>query len=108
LSLPPAQPRSPEHLRQVVYNGYRREDGLWDIEAHLCDTKHVPFEVPGEISWAPHEPIHDMEIRLTVDQQLVIREIAVAMLNSNSRKCVQPLTLPRCSSMARRQPAPKV
>ncbi len=89
MSLPPAQPRSPEHLRQVVYNGYRREDGLWDIEAHLRDTKHVPFEVPGEISWAPHEPIHDMEIRLTVDQQLVIREIAVAMNHVPHDDCPQ-------------------
>ncbi len=79
LSLPPPAPRKASHTRQVTYHGFRREDGLWDIEAHLRDTKPEPFEVPGEKQWLPHEPIHDMSIRLTVDTALVIRDIAVAM-----------------------------
>lgn len=78
-SLPPAQPRKLAHTRQVTYHGYRRDDGLWDIEAHLRDTKPEPFTIPSERTWAANEPIHDMSIRLTVDTQLVIRDIAVAM-----------------------------
>lgn len=79
ISLPPAQPRQLAHTRQVTFHGYRRDDGLWDIEAHLRDAKPVPFTIPSERTWAANEPIHDMSIRLTVDTQLVIRDIAVAM-----------------------------
>jgi hypothetical protein len=78
-SLPPAQPRQLAHTREVTFHGYRRDDGLWDIEAHMRDTKPVPFTIPSERTWAANEPIHDMSIRLTVDTQLVIRDIAVAM-----------------------------
>jgi Protein of unknown function (DUF2889). len=27
--------REPRHARRVTCDGYRRADGLWDIEAHL-------------------------------------------------------------------------
>ena len=27
------------HTRSIECRGYEREDGLWDIEAHLVDTK---------------------------------------------------------------------
>lgn len=67
------------HTRQVTYTGYRREDGLWDIEATLLDTKPNPFSVPGERNWAPHEPIHQMAIRLTVDSKLVVQNVQAVM-----------------------------
>ena len=28
------------HTRRVRYEGYRRSDGLWDIEGHITDEKH--------------------------------------------------------------------
>ena len=37
--LPPAQARVLSHTRAVTYHGYQRDDGLWDIEAHLRDSK---------------------------------------------------------------------
>ncbi len=89
MHLPSPQPRVAAHTRQVTYHGYRREDGLWDIEAHLRDSKHAAFEVPGERAWAAHEPIHDLLIRLTVDPQLVVRDIAVAMPSTPHDDCVQ-------------------
>ena len=79
MALPPPAPRALAHTRAVTYHGYRRDDGLWDIEAHLRDTKPFAFEVPGEIAWEANAPIHDMQIRLTVDQGFVIRDIAVSM-----------------------------
>ena len=53
--LPPAQARTLSHTRAVTYHGYRRDDGLWDIEAHLHDSKPAPYEVPGEKKWEPYE-----------------------------------------------------
>ena len=38
-SLAAPVPRTHVHTRDVQYRGYRREDGLWDIEAELTDTK---------------------------------------------------------------------
>ena len=41
MPLSPAPPRQPVHDRRVRCQGYRRADGLWDIEGHLTDTKEL-------------------------------------------------------------------
>lgn len=75
LSLPPAAPRAALHTRQVECRGFRREDGLWDIEGHLVDTKAYPFanSFRGEIP--PGEPLHDMWLRLTLDDSLQVQDV---------------------------------
>jgi hypothetical protein len=75
MPLTPAQPRETIHHRSVQCRGYRRDDGLWDIEGHLVDTKTYTFvnRERGEIT--PGEPIHEMWLRLTVDDDLVVHEI---------------------------------
>ncbi|MBO6784243.1 MAG: DUF2889 domain-containing protein, partial [Alphaproteobacteria bacterium] len=40
---PPAE-REHIHTRTVECAGYRRTDGLWDIEGHLTDVKTYTFE----------------------------------------------------------------
>ncbi len=32
-------PRQLMHNRAIECRGYQREDGMWDIEGHLVDTK---------------------------------------------------------------------
>ena len=71
-------PRSHLHNRSITFNGYAREDGLWDIEGHLRDSKSHPF-ITGSKIWDPGEAFHDMWIRLTVDKELTITAIEVAM-----------------------------
>lgn len=69
LSAPTA--RSLLHRRRITLNGYKRDDGLFDIEGHLHDTKDVPFTVAA----TPREPgtdIHSMWLRVTVDRTLTI------------------------------------
>lgn len=72
-------PRHLKHTRTVTCRGYHRDDGLWDIEGHLVDTK--PFDVPNmdrEGGVLPAgEPMHEMWIRLTVDIDLLIHEVEV-------------------------------
>jgi hypothetical protein len=68
---PPAE-RERLHTRSIEINGYRREDGLYDIEAHLTDSKsfgNANFD-RGYIE--PGEPIHDMWLRLTIDDTMHI------------------------------------
>ena len=63
------------HTRSIRCEGYQRADGLWDIEAHLTDTKTYPHtRRDGGRPREPGEPVHDMWIRLTIDLELTIRE----------------------------------
>jgi hypothetical protein len=89
LPLPPPQPRTHLHTRHVVFRGFRREDRLWDIEAEMRDTKAQVFEIPGEGTWQPGEPVHNMAIRVTIDDALVVRDIAVAMDGAPHPECPQ-------------------
>lgn len=64
------------HRRIVQCWGYQREDGLWDIEGRMVDTKTYAF--PNEDrggAIAAGEPLHDMWLRLTVDDQFRIHDI---------------------------------
>jgi hypothetical protein len=68
-------PRKLMHTRTIECTGYQREDGLWDIEAHLTDTKtYRHTRRYGGRSREPGEPVHDMRIRLTIDLDMVVRE----------------------------------
>ena len=54
------------HTRLVRFEGFRRSDGLWDIEGHLLDTKSHDYALQTGVRRAGG-PIHDMRLRLTVD-----------------------------------------
>jgi hypothetical protein len=67
-----AVPRKHSHHRQVECRGYEREDGLWDIEGHLTDTKPYSFENRERGLVEAGTPVHDMWIRLTIDNKMCI------------------------------------
>ena len=79
MPLPPAAPREHLHTREIECRGYRREDGLWDIEGRLVDTKTYGFFSHARGDVKPGQPVHDMSIRLTVDDELVIHEAVGCM-----------------------------
>ena len=87
MPLPEPQPRNHLHLRNVVFRGYQRQDRLWDIEAELQDTKAKTLDIPGEGPIQAGEPIHDLAIRVTIDDAFVVRSIAVAMDSVPHREC---------------------
>ena len=60
------------HTRNVECRGYRRADGLWDVEGHLTDVKAYPFTNDFRGTITPGEPLHDMWLRVTVDDTLTI------------------------------------
>jgi len=78
--MPLSRPAERQHLhtRAIVSQGFRRSDGMWDIEARLTDTKTYGFANAWRGEIAPGEPIHDMWLRLTVDDDFIVREIEVA------------------------------
>ena len=79
LALPPPSPRKLSHTRTVVYTGFDREDGLWDLEAELTDIKPYRFKVSTERPFPAEEPIHGLKIRVTLDSHMVIQDIATSM-----------------------------
>jgi len=76
--LEPTAAREPLHRRAIEIRGYRREDGLYDIEGHLTDTKPHDFRLAAGVRRAG-EPVHDMWLRITVDRELRIVDAAAAM-----------------------------
>lgn len=70
-------PRKSAHERRIVCHGYEREDGLWDIDAHLVDVWSQPFRDSWRGEVAAGAPFHEMWLRLTVDEDIVIRAIEV-------------------------------
>ena len=71
-------PRDPLHTRSVVVDGFRREDGLFDLEARLVDTKSQPYALMTGVR-APGEAIHDMRIRVTIDRAFTIHRVEAGM-----------------------------
>jgi len=79
MPLPSPAPRQHLNTRAVTYRGFLREDGLWDIEGELLDTKTYAFEMAERGDMPPGSPVHGLSIRLTIDEGMVIREIATSM-----------------------------
>ncbi|MFH1043981.1 MAG: DUF2889 domain-containing protein [Pseudomonadota bacterium] len=84
--LPPA-PRSHKHARSISCEGYQREDGLWDIEARIVDTKTFSYREAFRGLREPGEAVHDMALRLTIDNDMVVRDIEVATLSAPYAPC---------------------
>jgi hypothetical protein len=49
------QPREHFHTRTIDCKGYRRDDGLWDIEGHLEDNKSYGYENNQRGQLQPYE-----------------------------------------------------
>ena len=71
-------PRKHFHSRDIRCRGYRRDDGLWDIEGSMIDTKTYSFDNQDRQGVAAGEPVHHMLIRLTIDDDLVIQAAEAA------------------------------
>ena len=68
-------PRKHLHARNVECRGYLRDDGLWDIEGHMVDTKTYSFPNRHRGEVEAGEPVHEMWLRLTIDNRMRIHEV---------------------------------
>ncbi|MEO1192252.1 MAG: DUF2889 domain-containing protein [Pseudomonadota bacterium] len=89
MPLSPAEPREYLHTRRYDFQAFAREDGLWDVEGRITDVK--PYSFPNRDRPSGHvaagEPIHDMSIRMTLDDHLVIVAIEAVTDGSPYRIC---------------------
>ena len=79
MPLPEPAPRRLLHNRTIICEGFERDDGLWDIDAHLTDVKTYGFESRHRGSVEPGEPIHGMWLRLTLDEDFLVHGVEAAM-----------------------------
>lgn len=85
LSAPVA--RRPLHTRRVQCQGFVRDDGLFDIEGEITDTKAYPFENHHRGVVGVGEPIHHMRVRITVDSDLTIVAAEAVSLDTPYQVC---------------------
>ena len=67
----PSSTRRPLHRRALDVQVFARDDGLFDVEASLTDTKTHDVPLAG-VPRKAGEPIHEMHLHLTVDATLTI------------------------------------
>jgi len=94
MPLSSATTRQPAHTRLVTCHGFRREDGLWDIEGRIVDSKPYSFankDRGGRIEAG--EALHDMSIRLTINAELEVIDVEAVIDASpyNYCQCVTPV-----------------
>lgn len=78
MPLSPPADRERLHHRDIRCAGYCRDDGNWDIEGRLTDTKTYDFANRWRGRVRPNEGLHDMWVRLTVDNGLLIHAAEAA------------------------------
>ena len=86
MPLSPSEPRRQIHARTVFCVGYRRDDGLWDVEATMVDAKSYPIRNDFR-SIKPGAPFHEMQMRLCLDDALLIHGVDTSIDAAPHRVC---------------------
>lgn len=74
---PPVVRRMRKHTRAIHIEAFAREDGLWDIDACITDTKTRDIPLASGVRLA-NTPIHELWLRLTIDTQFNIVAVEAA------------------------------
>ena len=81
-----------------MLRGYRRADGLYDIEAQLTDTKSYGSANHDRGYIEAGEPIHGMWLRLTVDEER--RIVACEAASDHTPYAICPAAAPNFTRLA--------
>ena len=92
MPLPESSARNKMHHRKIDCEGYLRDDGLWDIEAHMIDTRTYDCgydEDHRDGLIKAGEPVHDMWLRLSIDLDFVIQDALASSDHTPFGICTQ-------------------
>lgn len=65
------------HFRRIDMRGWRRSDGLYEVEGRVTDRKPHDFTSPNGTKLVPAgTPMHDMGVRLVFDDAMVVRAVS--------------------------------
>ena len=85
--LPPSVPRHIVHTRSIVCRGFRREDGLLDLEGRFIDTRPFPYDSEWRGQTPAGAALHHMQLRMTVDSTRHIVALVSAMPSTPFESC---------------------
>lgn len=68
LPVVPPSPRKLHHTRRVAVEVFTRDDGLWELDAHITDHKTRDFQLASGPRSAG-DPVHDMTLNLVFNTQ---------------------------------------
>lgn len=64
------------HFRRIDMRGYRRSDGLYEVEGRVTDRKPHDFSpLLGGKRVPAHEPLHDMGVRIVFDGRMQVHDV---------------------------------
>lgn len=86
-ALPTPVERTLFHTRQVTCQGYLRHDGLWDIEGRMVDSKSYDITFYDGRELETGQPLHEMQVRITVDNNFVIRDANAITVHAPYQIC---------------------
>lgn len=85
----PAVEREELHQRRITLAFYRRSDGLYEVEGRLVDTKAHAFRRQlADTDSPPGAALHDILVRLVVDDTLLVHGAAATMTTTPFGVCV--------------------
>lgn len=67
----PISRRALKHTRAIQVEAFARDDGLWDLDAHISDVKTCDAMLTSGVRPAG-APMHDLWLRVTIDTQFAI------------------------------------
>lgn len=70
----PSTPRQRMHTRELRYEGFKREDGAYEIEARITDVKDGEYTLASGVRRGG-DPVHDMSVRVTFNPDFVITDV---------------------------------
>jgi hypothetical protein len=65
------------HTRAIAVDAFRRDDGLWDLDARISDIKQIDVTLASGPRPAG-TPLHNLSLRITIDRDLVIVDAEAA------------------------------
>ena len=80
--------RTELHHRQIDMRFFQRDDGLFEVEGRLIDRKTLPFRrLLHDRDIPAGTPLHDILVRLVVDESLLIHDASAALAASPFEVC---------------------
>jgi hypothetical protein len=75
-----ASDRQLRHRRRIDVQIYARGNGLWEVDAHITDIRACDTPMVTGLLLPAGQPIHEMLLRLVVDEQLNVVEAGAQTL----------------------------
>ncbi len=77
------------HFRRIDMRGWRRADGLYEVEGQVTDRKPHDFPAADGIKVIlANEPIHNMGVRLVFDEHMLVHEVSAFITSAPFDECL--------------------